>query len=109
MFVSRTLCISSERGFLCFFNLISAYVSVLDIYFIRRHTLAKTLQCDRALYQRRVTCLELISNVFSVHQRTCLISHTSAYVCKAYVRFTQQISYAYVKVFYTLAQTYADV
>ena len=27
-----------------------------------------------------VTCLKLISNVFSVHKRTCLISHTSAYV-----------------------------
>ena len=27
-----------------------------------------------------VTCLKLISNVFSVHQRTCLISHRSAYV-----------------------------
>ena len=43
MFVSRTLWISSERGFLWFFNKISAYASVLDIYFIRRHTLAKTL------------------------------------------------------------------
>ena len=27
-----------------------------------------------------VTCLKLISDVFSVAQRTCLISHTSAYV-----------------------------
>ena len=31
-------------------------------------------------YSVFVTCLKLMSNVFSVHQRTCLISHTSAYV-----------------------------
>ena len=36
------LCIRSERGFLCyFFNSFSAYASVLDIVFIRRHKLAK--------------------------------------------------------------------
>ena len=28
-----------------------------------------------------VTCLILLSNVFGFHQCTCLISHTSAYVC----------------------------
>ena len=31
-------------------------------------------------YSVFVTCLKLMSNVFSVHQRTRLISHTSAYV-----------------------------
>ena len=41
--VSRTLCISSEREASSDFSEISAYASVLDIYFIRRHTLAKTL------------------------------------------------------------------
>ena len=37
---------SSKRGFLRFFNSISAYDSVLDIFF---YTLAKTLLRDRAL------------------------------------------------------------
>ena len=48
--VRLPLCISisSERGFLRFLNSISAYASVLDIFFIRRQTLAKTLWCDRA-------------------------------------------------------------
>ena len=32
------------------------------------------------VYQRTVACLKLISNVFSVHQGTCLISHMSAYI-----------------------------
>ena len=38
------ICISSEKDFLrLFFNSISTYVSVLDIFFIHQHTLAKTL------------------------------------------------------------------
>ena len=63
-----------------------------NVLAIRRHTLkifyASTKFWDLfAVLQRIptyssvfVTCLKLISNVFSVHQRTCLISHTSAYV-----------------------------
>ena len=42
MFVSHTLCIISERGFLCFFLLDFSVCQCLDIYFIRRHTLVKT-------------------------------------------------------------------
>ena len=53
------------------------------------HTLAIFIQaqtfgslCRMSTYTNSVfvTCLKLMSNVFSVHQRTCLISHTSAYV-----------------------------
>ena len=38
-----------RKTFSDFFNSISAYVSVLDIFFICQHTLAKTLWCDTAL------------------------------------------------------------
>ena len=37
-------------------------------------------QCIPTYYSVFVACLKLIRNVLSVYQRTCLISHTSAYV-----------------------------
>ena len=49
MFVYHTFCISLEKVFLGLFHSISAYVSILDIFVICQHTLAKTLWCDRAL------------------------------------------------------------
>ena len=55
--------------------------------------------CQRipTYYSVFVTCLKRMSNEFSVHQRTCLISHTSAYAGNIRRSVTGPLDYHFVQ------------
>ena len=58
------------------------YLGIRWLFLFKHNFLVLFVVCQRIpmYYSVVISCLKLMSNVFSVHQHTCLIYHTSAYV-----------------------------